>query len=81
MLQRQTDCLTLGFFRTFIDWFIPFTWNANQLTAWPVKTAVRPACLRDLMDFMWEARQRSLSGGFRWLNEVTTESKKKQQHL
>lgn len=35
------------------------------LTVCPVKTAVRPAFLRDFMDFMWDIRDRSLSGGFR----------------
>lgn len=58
---------------TFAAWFT-FAWNATQLTVCPVKTAVRPACLRDLMDFIWDIRLRSLSGGFRWLNEVTTEN-------
>lgn len=49
-----------------------FILKAGQLTVCPVKTAVKPACLRDLIDFMWDIRVRSLSGGFRWLNDVTT---------
>lgn len=52
-----------------------FNAKAARLTDWPVKTAVMPACLRDLIDFMWDVRVRSLSGGFKWLNDDTTADK------
>ncbi|TNN42607.1 hypothetical protein EYF80_047194 [Liparis tanakae] len=41
------------------------------------QTAVKPACLRDFRDFMWDISVRSASGGFRWLNDVTTAAQSK----
>lgn len=52
-----------------------------MLTVCPVKTAVKPACLSDLTDFIRAIRVRSLPGGFSWLNDVTTENKYKKDQM